>query len=134
MITVDSSVWTDYFNGTQSAQTQALDAVLDDSSYDLVILDLVLVEVLRGYRQPHEWAQANRVLSALPVLNAGGEVVARAASAMYRQLRAVGVTVRSSIDLLVGAWCIEHGCALIHNDRDFLPMQQHHGLPVFAHD
>lgn len=132
MITVDSSVWIDYFNGKQTAQTQQLDAVLDDSSHDLVLLDVVLMEVLRGYRHEQEWQLANRTLSALPVMTAGGADVARAAAAMYRQLRIVGITVRSSIDLLVGAWCIKQDCVLIHNDRDFRPMQQHHGLPVLG--
>lgn len=132
MITVDSSVWIDYFSGKRSAQTEQLDAVLDDSSHDLVVLDVVLMEVLRGFRHQHEWALANRSLSALPVLTAGGEEVARAAAAMYRQLRSVGVTVRSSIDLLVGAWCIQNGCALIHNDRDFAPMQAQHGLQGYG--
>ena len=132
MITVDSSVWIDYFNGTHTLQTRQLDHALDDSSHDLVLLDVVLMEVLRGYRYEQEWQLANRTLSALPVMTAGSADVARAAAAMYRQLRTAGVTVRSSIDLLVGAWCIQQDCALIHNDRDFKPMQQHHGLPVLA--
>lgn len=132
MITVDSSVWIDYFNGKHTVQTQQLDRVLDDSSHDVVVLDVVLMEVLRGYRHEREWQMANGTLSALPVVASGGADVARAAAAMYRQLRAVGVTVRSSIDLLVGAWCIKQDCALIHNDRDFAPMQQHHGLPALA--
>ena len=132
MITVDSSVWINYFNGTHTPQTQQLDAALDDSSNDLVLLDVVLMEVLRGYRYEQEWQLANRTLSALPVMTTGGADVARAAADMYRQLRTVGVTVRSSIDLLVGAWCIQQDCTLIHNDRDFKPMQQHHGLPVLG--
>jgi predicted nucleic acid-binding protein len=132
VITVDFSVWIDYFNGTQTPQTLQLDAVLDDSSHDLVVLDVVLMEVLRGYRYESEWQLANNTLSALPVMTAGGTEVARAAAGIYRQLRSVGVTARSSIDLLVGAWCIKQDCALIHNDRDFAPMQQYHGLPVLG--
>jgi predicted nucleic acid-binding protein len=128
MITVDSSVWIDYFRGARTAQTDALDALLDDSSHDLVVLDVVLMEVLRGFRFEHEFVIANRLLSALPVMTAGGEEIARAAANLYRQLRTINVTVRSSIDLLVGAWCIQENCALVHNDRDFLPMQMHHGL------
>jgi predicted nucleic acid-binding protein len=128
MITVDSSVWIDYFRGAKTTQTNTLDAVLDDSSHDLVLLDVVLMEVLRGFRHEHEFAMANRLLSALPILTAGGDDIARAAANIYRRLRTVGITVSSSIDLLVGAWCIDQGCALIHNDRDFSPMQVHLGL------
>jgi predicted nucleic acid-binding protein len=128
MITIDSSVWIDYFRGARTLQTNAVDTLFDDSSNDVIVLDVVLIEVLRGFRQPRERAMADRLLSALPIVTAGGADVARAAAHMYRQLRGVGVAVRSNIDLLVGAWCIRERCALIHNDRNFASMQLHYGL------
>lgn len=131
MITADSSVWIDYLKGVDTTQSQLLDNVFNDSSRDFVLLDVVLMEVLRGYRFEHEWQLANRLLSRLAVQTAGDEKTARSAAALYRQLRKTGVTVRSPIDLLVGSWCVESGCSLIHNDRDFAPMQQH-GLQAFA--
>jgi hypothetical protein len=130
MITADSSVWIDYLGGKSSSKVQLLDEVLDDSGQDLVLLDVVLMEVLRGCRFEHQWQLASRALSALPIQTAGGEQTARSAAVLYRQLRKTGVTVRRPIDLLVGSWCIGSGCTLIHNDRDFLPMQQH-GLHAF---
>ena len=131
MITADSSVWIDYLGGRMTLKAQLLDQILEDSSRDVVLLDVVLMEVLRGCRFEHEWRLTNDALSDLPVHIAGGEKVAKSAAALYRQLRKTGVTVRSPIDLLVGSWCIESGCALIHNDRDFAPMHQH-GLHAFA--
>ena len=131
MITADSSVWIDYLAGKATPKTLLLDEVLEDSSHDFVLLDVVLMEVLRGCRFEHEWRLTNEALSDLPVHTAGGDKAARSAAALYRQLRKTGVTVRSAIDLLVGSWCIDSGCALIHNDRDYLPMQQH-GLQTFA--
>ncbi len=131
MITADSSVWIDYLKGVDTTQSQLLDNVLNDSSRDFVLLDVVLMEVLRGYRLEHEWQLANLLLSRLAMQTAGGEKTARSAAALYRQLRKTGVTVRSPIDLLVGSWCISSGCALIHNDRDFVPMQQY-GLQAFT--
>ena len=133
MITADSSVWIDYLGGRSTPKARLLDGVLDDSSRDVVLLDVVLMEVLRGFRFEQEWRLANQVLSALPLRTAGGDTVARSAAALYRQLRKEGVTVRSPIDLLVGSWCIASGCALIHNDRDFAPMQ-HYGLQAFAEE
>ena len=130
MITADSSVWIDYLAGRSTAKAQLLDEVLEDSSQDVVLLDVVLMEVLRGCRFEHEWRLANNALSALPIQTAGGDSIARSAAALYRQLRKNGVTVRSPIDLLVGGWCITSGCALIHNDGDFAPMAQH-GLQAF---
>ena len=131
MITADSSVWIDYLGGRATPKALLLDEVLDDSSQDVVLLDVVLMEVLRGCRFEHEWRLANQALSALPIQTAGGDKVARSAAVLYRQLRKDGVTVRSPIDLLVGSWCINSGCALIHNDRDFVPMKQH-GLQAFT--
>jgi hypothetical protein len=59
---------------------------------------------------------------------AGGEEVAQHAAAMYRRLRGHGITMRSPIDLLVGAWCIRNKCLLIQDGRDFAGMQQTEGL------
>ena len=58
------------------------------------------------------------------------EGVERAAADIYRALRVRGVTVRSSIDLLIGAWCIENEVPLLHSGRDFEGMARHHGLQI----
>ena len=131
MITADSSVWIDYLAGRSTRAVSQLDAVLDDSSRDIVLLDVVLMEVLRGFRFDHEWRMARNAFAALPVLTAGGETVASKAASIYRSLRSEGVTVRSSIDLLIGAWCIENDCSLIHSDRDFDAMPSY-GLQFWS--
>jgi predicted nucleic acid-binding protein len=119
MITVDSSVWIDYLKGTQTLQTIELDAMLGDSSLDLVMLDVVLMEVLRGIRSDHEYKNTQVALTALPIQQAGGEEIATQAAQIYRKLRREGQTVRSSIDLLVTSWCLRSDADLLHNDRDF---------------
>jgi len=129
MITADSSVWIAYFTGDDTPATRLLDAALDDSSSELVVLDLVLMEVLRGFRHERDWQVAKDLFEPLPLLSAGGRSVALRAAAIYRELRARGTTVRSAIDLMVGAWCMESGCALLHADRDFIHMR---GLPSWS--
>jgi predicted nucleic acid-binding protein len=119
MITVDSSVWIDYLKGSQTSQTKQLDAMLSDSSLDFVMLDVVLMEVLRGIRSDHEYKNTQVALTALPVHQAGGEEIATHAAQIYRKLRREGQTVRSSIDLLVASWCLHSDADLLHNDRDF---------------
>lgn len=128
MITADSSIWIDYFRGTTTPHTEALDAVLNDSAHELVLLDVVLMEVLRGFRFAQELRLARQALAPLPVVTAGGEDVAVLAAEIYRDLRLQGLTVRSPIDLLVGAWCIRNDCDLIQNDRDFDGMVAFKGL------
>ena len=125
MITADGRVWIDYLAGRMPPKAQLLDQILEDSSRDVVLLDVVLMDVLRICRFEHEWRLTNEALSNLPVQIAGGKKTARSAAALYRQLRKTGITVGSPIDLVVGSWCINSGCALIHNDRDFASMQQH---------
>ncbi len=55
------------------------------------------------------------------------ELAVRAA-ANYRALRGKSVTVRKTIDVIIGTFCIEHGHVLLHADRDFEPMRRHLGL------
>ncbi|MES2937714.1 MAG: PIN domain nuclease [Pseudomonadota bacterium] len=132
MITADASVWIGFLNGQRTPQTRALEAALDDDANEIVLLDLTLMEVLRGFRNERDWRYARSLFEPLPLFTAGGESTALAAAALYRDLRQRGVTVRSSIDLLVGAWCIRNDCALIHADRDFDGMREHHGLPTWS--
>lgn len=129
MITVDSSVWIDYFRGRATPHTQTLDTLLDDSANELVLLDLVLMEVLRGFVHDREHRLARERLRALSIATAGGEAVALRAADIYREQRRRGVTVRSPIDLMVAAWCMEHGCALLHGDRDFDGIEGLHAWP-----
>jgi len=54
---------------------------------------------------------------------------ARACAARnFRSLRRRGITIRKTIGLLIGTWCIEHRRPLLHNDSDFQPMARHLGL------
>ena len=131
MITADSSVWIGYFNGRDSPQARVLDAALDDAANEIVLLDLVLMEVLRGFRRKRDERLARNAFSRLPVFTAGGEAIALAAASVYQDLRRKGVTVRSSIDLLIGTWCIRNDCLLIHDDCDFDGMARLHGLQTW---
>jgi predicted nucleic acid-binding protein len=55
-------------------------------------------------------------------------VLAVVAAANYRILRRREVTVRTTVDLIIGTFCIERGHALLHSDRDFEPMERYLGL------
>ena len=133
ILTADSSVWIAYLRGERTRATEALDAALNSSlTTDLVLLDVVLMAILRGCRSQRELRLTDGALGGLPVQASGGQALARAAANIYRQLRSKGITVRSPIDLLVGAWCIENQVPLLHADRDFDGMVQHHGLRVVA--
>ena len=100
------------------------------SSDDHVIIDVVLYEILQGFRPGRALESLTKQLLLLPVVSIGGSGIAIAAANNYRVLRSQGITVRSSIDCLIATYCIESGTALLHNDRDFDPFEEHLGLQV----
>jgi predicted nucleic acid-binding protein len=128
VILVDSSVWIDYFNGTVTPQTEKLHDLLDREA--LAIGDLILTEVLRGFRAETEFEETRSRLSSLTVVELGGWQLAIQAARNFRTLRQLGVTVCSTIDCVIATRCIESGHQLLHSDRDFDPFAQHLGLRV----
>ncbi|MCE1250265.1 MAG: PIN domain nuclease [Comamonadaceae bacterium] len=133
MLVVDSSVWIDFFNARDSVARYELRRLLDDGHTRLVVPDLVLYEVLRGFREERAMRQARLLLQTLHVEPCGGEDLALAAAEHYRHLRARGITVRSSIDVMVAAFCIENDYLLLHSDRDYDALAAHRGLRVWGH-
>jgi predicted nucleic acid-binding protein len=130
MILVDSSVWIDYFNGQQTWQTNLLDNLLSD--VPVLIGDLILTEILQGFRLDYDYESAKSYLSALPFRRIGGYQVAVQSAQNYRILRKKGVTVRKTIDVIIGTYCLLEGLPLLHDDRDFDPMVSHLALKVLS--
>ncbi|HKA02050.1 MAG TPA: PIN domain nuclease [Candidatus Solibacter sp.] len=128
MILVDSSVWIDYYNGNTTAQTERLDEIL--GRRDVAVGDLILTEVLQGFRKDREFAIAYSQLTSFTVVELGGEQIAIQAAKNFRSLRKLGVTVRNTVDTVIATRCIEDGHTLLHSDRDFDPFVKHFGLRV----
>ena len=128
MTIIDTSVWIDFFNGKATAETEVLDRLLGIES--LIVGDLILVEVLQGFRSDRDFRQALALLAALEFREMVGQRVVLASARNYRMLRAQGVTVRKTVDVIIGTFCILNGHRLLHSDRDFDPMESHLGLEV----
>jgi predicted nucleic acid-binding protein len=128
LILVDSSVWVDYFKGTANAPTDKLDRLL--SQEPLAIGDLILTEVLQGFSDERAFNEARKMLTALTVVELGGQEIAIKAARNFRKLRCLGVTVRKTIDTIIATRCLESQYELLHNDRDFDPFVRHLGLRV----
>ncbi len=133
MILVDSSVWIDFFKGTDNPATQQLTQLLSDNDATVVAADLVIFEVLRGFRHGPDLLAAQRFLSALPQVELGGLDNALLAAEHYRALRAQGYTIRSPIDVLLASYCITHQHTLLHRDADFDVLETLRGLKVWQH-
>ncbi len=130
MILVDSSVWIDYFNGLSTWQTDLLDDLL--SNVPILIGDLILTEVLQGFRSDDDFEAVKTCLSIIPFRKIGGYEIALRSAQNYRLLRKKGITVRKTIDIIIGTFCISEGITLLHNDSDFEPMVSHLSLKVLT--
>jgi hypothetical protein len=126
VIVVDSSVWIDFLNGRNAPHVQRLRAVLGTG--EIVVGDLMLCEVLQDLESEHAAREVEDLLRRFEIVPMAGDLIAVAAARNFRSLRRRGITVRKTIDLLIGTWCIENRRALLHNDSDFHPMARYLGL------
>jgi predicted nucleic acid-binding protein len=128
MLVVDSTVWIDYFNGVGSPQVKFLDHILDQEP--ILVGDLILAEVLQGFRREQDFETARRLLTRFTQAQMVSPLLAVQSARNYRLLRQRGVSVRKTIDSLIATFCIENNHELLHNDTDFDGYEKHLGLLV----
>jgi len=126
MILVDSSVWVDYFNGAESTETALLDKFL--STDTICIGDIVLAEVLQGFRSDRDYKLAKEVLIELSIYQIMTPDLALIGADNYRKLRKKGITIRKSVDNWIATFCIHNQIPLLFSDKDFNPYVKHLGL------
>ena len=119
MILVDSSVWIDFFNGTACAETDKLNEIL--GLEEVVIGDLILAEVLQGFRSDTDYKAAKNVLTSLTVYDLLGKDMAVKSANNFRKLRKKGITIRKTADVIIATYCIENKMPLLFTDKDFVP-------------
>jgi predicted nucleic acid-binding protein len=122
VVIVDTTVWVDYFHGTQNPETDWLNTELDRQRLGLT--DIILCEVLQGVRDDLVAKEVERKLSKLEVFETGGVALAREAAQNYRALRSRGHTVRKTIGCLIATFCLREQHSLLHRDRDFDPFEK----------
>ena len=123
MIVVDSSVWIDYFTGKNTPPVEKLDSLLGKEL--VAIGDLILIEVLQGFRTDRDFRKARQLLLSLTVVNMLDTTIALKSAANFRTLRKKGITVRKTIDAIIATYCIENKLPLLHSDKDFRPFHEH---------
>lgn len=128
MLVVDSTVWIDYFNGVENPQTDYLHAIVDKTP--ILIGDLILAEVLQGFRDDADFEKARRALRRYTQTGMVNPDLALQSARNYRMLRRSGVTVRKTMDSLIATFCIENEHDLLHTDSDFDGYEKHLGLRV----
>ena len=128
MIAVDSSAWIAHLRNVESEPVRVLRSLFGET--ELLVGDIVLLEVLQGARDEVHAVRIARELNEFNIANMLDEAIAVQAAHNYRALRGKGITIRKTVDLIIGTFCIEHGHTLLHDDRDFEPMRAHLRLQV----
>ena len=126
MVLVDSSVWVDYFNGTKTKATDHLDDLL--GTEPVAIGDLILAEVLQGFRKDSDYEAAKQLLTGLTIYELLGRERAVLAAHHYRASRRKGLTVRKTSDVVIATFCVQQKLPLLFSDKDFESFVAHLGL------
>ena len=130
MVLIDTTVWIDFFAGRQLPHVVALERLIKNRE-DICICGIILTEVLQGIRQKGEFRKTKELFNSMIFLPMPYSVFLGAAE-IYRTLRRKGITIRNSVDCMIASVAIENDIMLLHNDKDFTPIEKHHNLKVLA--
>ena len=132
MVFVDTTVWIDYVRGIDAPYTNALDYELLHNK--VITGDLIITEFLQGFQDDEDFETAKEIMDSLIYYDMLGKEIAIKSARNFRLLRKQGITIRKTADIIIGTFCIEYGFPLLHNDRDFNPMEKYLGLRVYKTD
>lgn len=126
MVLVDTTVWVDFFSANLNPHVKTLENLIVDRE-DICICGVILTEVLQGIRDDSEFKKTKNLFANLIFLPMPYSVYLSSAK-IYRTLRRKGITIRKSVDCMIAAVAMEHEILLLHNDKDFIPIEKHFGL------
>jgi predicted nucleic acid-binding protein len=129
MVVVDTTVWIDYVRGINTPYTNALDYELLHNQ--VITGDLLITEFLQGFRNDADFEAAKEIMNSLIYCDMLGKDIALKSAINFRSLRKNGITIRKTADIIIGTFCLEHDLPLLHNDKDFEPMEKYLGLRVY---
>jgi len=132
VVVVDTTVWIDYVKGLDTPYTNALDYELIHNQ--VVTGDLLITEFLQGFRNDKDFEAAKEIMDSLIYRDMLGKDIALKSAMNFRLLRKNGITIRKTADVIIGTFCLEYDLPLLHNDRDFEPMEQYLGLRIYKTD
>jgi|SRR6185295_10049995 len=126
-ILVDSSVWIEYFTGAATPGAGYLDTLLGKSA--LLVADVVIAEVLKGFPDELHRNQAQEALLKFWLIETGGFDLALKSALNYQTLRARDIPVRTG-DCYLATFCIDQGFALLYSSPGYEPFEKYLGLTV----
>jgi len=119
MVLVDTSVLIGYFKKADGVPYDKMDYIIDnDIPYG--ICNYVYQELLQGSRNKQEYEMLKEYLNTVPFYDLKyGKQSFENAALMFIDCRKKGITIRSTLDLIIAEIAIENGLYLLHNDADF---------------
>jgi len=126
MILVDTTVWIDFFTARSYPHVKTLENLILNRE-DICLCGIILTEVLQGIRKDSEFNRTRDLLANLVFLPMQYSIFLLSAE-IYRNLRRKGITIRKPVDCMIAAVAIEHDIPILHNDKDFIPVEKHFGL------
>jgi len=124
MILIDTSILIGYFKGNKGEPYNRLDELIEQN-IPLGICNLIYQEVLQGSKNEKEFVLLNEYLNTLDFYDLRyGKKSYENAAWIYYKCRKAGITLRSSIDLIIAQIAIDNNLLLFHNDKDFVQISQ----------
>jgi hypothetical protein len=91
-----------------------------DADVPYGICNYVYQELLQGARNEREYALLSEYLNTVPFYDMQhGKRSFENAAALYITCRKKGITIRSTVDVLIAGIAIENDVYLLHDDSDF---------------
>jgi len=128
MVLVDTTVWIDFFAARSLSHVEALENLIANRE-DICICGIILTEVLQGIKRDSEYRKTRDLFGNLIFLPMLYSTFVRSAD-IYRKLRRKGITIRKPLDCMIAAVALENEIPLLHNDKDFNPIEKHFRLKV----
>lgn len=129
MVLVDTTVWIDFFSAHSYPHVKSLEKLIADRE-DVCICGIILTEVLQGIKKDSEFRRTRDLFRSLIFLPMHYSSFILSAE-IYRKLRRKGITIRKSVDCMIASIAIENEIPLLHNDKDFLPIEKSFGLKKY---
>lgn len=118
MILVDSSIWIDFFKGSNTDPVQILERLLQEEE-DLSLSDYILTEVLQGFKNDTDFERVRKYFLLFPIYSPSSPDSYIQAARIYRLCRQRGITIRNTVDCLIAQTALENDLVLLHDDSDF---------------
>jgi len=119
MVIVDTSVLIDYFKDVENPKSLLLDSIIQ-LEIPFAISCFTYQELLQETRDIKEFNELKSYLSLQNIYDVPQDLhFFENCAKMFFDLRRKGLTIRSTIDMLIAQTAINFGSFLLHNDKDF---------------